>query len=67
MNIRQIPGDSGAPIVYTPANSIQPGGYPTASLVGIANVTDSNNYQVAWGSKAANINSKFGLSTYTIV
>lgn len=63
MQITQSGGDSGGPVVFNYVGPLQPGQQRPSYIIGIATVTDGNGY--GYATKAANINSSFGLSTYT--
>lgn len=67
VDMKQIQGNSGAPVTYNlPSTPVQPGGFPTSNLVGIATMATPD-FSACYVSKAANINSTFGLSTYTVI
>lgn len=67
MSIRQERGDSGAPVVHEFIGPMESGKIAPTTLVGIATFADSSTWNTAWASKAANINSAFGLSTYILI
>ena len=64
MNITQKPGDSGGPVVFNHIGPVPDGKTNPSTLIGIATFTVDGSWNVAWASKAANINSAFGLSTH---
>lgn len=67
LDIRQEGGDSGAPVVHSFIGPLQNGQQRHNTLLGIATIADSSTWETAFASKACNINSAFGLTTYILV
>lgn len=67
MSIRQQPGDSGALAVHLFIGPLLPGDTYPVTLIGIVTFADSTTWETAFASKAANINSIFGLELCIIV
>ena len=64
MRIEARGGDSGGPVTLRHTYAYVE--TDDALLLWICNVTDTNTYEVAWATKAVNINSEFGLTTYVL-
>lgn len=67
LDIRQESGDSGAPVGYNLIGPLEQGQTRPITLLGIATIADSSTWETAYASKACNINSAFGLSTFMLV
>ena len=67
LDIRQEGGDSGAPVVHSFIGPLQNGQQRHNTLLGIATIADSSTWETAFASKACNINSALGLTTYILV
>jgi hypothetical protein len=63
MDIRQEVGDSGAPVMFYFVGPTQTPPYYRRDIIGIATI-QTNNFNTAFASKAVNINSAFGLTTF---
>ena len=64
IEIRQEKGDSGGPVVFNFNGPIEAGKVHPSTLVGIATFANNSTWETAYISKAANINSQLGISTY---
>lgn len=67
MSIRQERGDSGALAVHMFIGPLLPDQTYPVTLIGITTFADSSTWETAFASKAANINSTFGLGLCIIV